>query len=82
VTVADNESADGRQLSSRRKRRSGTVFSDNCNNNLNVTFEHASLPVSGNEISKTRRTRTATYASGNSVSCSQTITLIDTTLRG
>src|SRR5438874_6222246 len=40
-----------------------------------VTFVDASLGVSGNEVSKTQRTWTATDAHTNSVSCSQTITV-------
>src|SRR5207249_7008811 len=53
------------------------VFSDTCDTNLTVTFVDASLGVSGNEVSKTQRTWTATDAHTNSVSCSQTITVID-----
>src|SRR5438552_2326970 len=53
------------------------VFSDTCDTNLTVTFVDASLPVSGNEVSKTQRTWTATDAHTNSVTCSQTITVID-----
>src|SRR5439155_23623700 len=48
-----------------------------CDTNLTVTFVDASLGVSGNEISKTQRTWTATDAHNNSVTCSQTITVID-----
>src|SRR5438477_425312 len=53
------------------------VFSDTCDTNLTVTFVDASLPVSGNEVSKTRRTWTATDAHNNSTNCSQTITVLD-----
>src|SRR5438045_790027 len=53
------------------------VFSDTCDTNLTVTFVDASLPVSGNEVSKTQRTWTAADAHTNSVTCSQTITVID-----
>src|SRR5438552_13010924 len=53
------------------------VFSDTCDTNLTVTFVDASLPVSGNEVSKTQRTWTATDTHTNSVTCAQTITVID-----
>src|SRR5207302_1883248 len=53
------------------------VFSDTCDTNLTVTCVDASLAVSGNEVSKTQRTWTATDAHTNSVTCSQTITVID-----
>src|SRR5438876_90026 len=43
------------------------VFSDTCDTNLTVTFVDASLGVSGNEVSKTQRTWTATDAHTNSV---------------
>src|SRR5207247_2089764 len=55
------------------------VFSDSCDTNLTVTFVDASLPVSGNEVSKTQRTWTATDAQNNSTNCSQTITVLDST---
>src|SRR5439155_20246985 len=51
-------------------------FSDTCDTNLTVTFVDARLAVSGNEVSKTQRTWTATDARTNSVTCCQTITLI------
>src|SRR5438876_5548293 len=53
------------------------VCSEICHSNLTVTFVDASLGVSGNEVSKTQRTWTATDAHTNSVTCSQTITVID-----
>src|SRR5438477_9841307 len=53
------------------------VFSDTCDTNLTVTFVDASLGVSGNEVSKTQRTWTATDAHTNSVTCSQSITVMD-----
>src|SRR5207247_4239428 len=53
------------------------VFNDTCDTNLTVAFVDASLGVSGNEVSKTQRTWTATDAHTNSVTCSQTITVID-----
>src|SRR5205814_8623539 len=53
------------------------VFNDTCDTNLTVTFVDASLGVSGNEVSKTQRSSTATDAHTNSVTCSQTITVID-----
>src|SRR5439155_8457119 len=55
------------------------AFSDTCDTNLTVTFADASLPVSGNEVSKAQRTWTATDAHNNSTTCSQTITVIDST---
>src|SRR5206468_2330401 len=54
-------------------------FSDSCDGNLAVTFADLALPVSGNEVSKTKRTWTATDAHNNSVTCNQTITVIDST---
>src|SRR6185436_2080104 len=53
------------------------TFSDMCDSTLTVTFADTSLPVSGKETTKTRRTWTATDDSGNSVSASQTITVED-----
>src|SRR5206468_4381945 len=55
------------------------VFSDTCDTNLTVTFVDANLPVSGNEVSKTQRTWTASDAQNNSATCSQTITVLDST---
>src|SRR5438477_4471693 len=53
------------------------VFSDTCDTNLTVTFVDASLPLSGNEVSKTQRTWTASDAHNNSTNCTQTITVLD-----
>src|ERR671924_656800 len=55
------------------------VFNDLCDANLTVTFADETLPVSGNEVSKTKRTWTATDANNHSANCSQTITVRDTT---
>src|SRR5439155_408087 len=55
------------------------AFSDTCNTNLTVTFADEALPVSGNEVSKTKRTWTATDEHNNSTTCSQTIAVLDTT---
>src|SRR5213075_306672 len=52
-------------------------FSDACGTNLTVTFADEALAVSGNQISKTKRTWTATDAHNNSTTCSQTITVLD-----
>ena len=54
-------------------------FSDACDSSLTVAFADVTLPVSGNELSKTKRTWTATDAHNNSATCSQTITVIDGT---
>src|SRR6185295_17131540 len=55
------------------------TFSDACDNNLTITFADQVLAVSGKEVSKTKRTWTATDAHNNSATCSQTITVSDTT---
>ncbi|MDF1714597.1 MAG: DUF5011 domain-containing protein [Akkermansiaceae bacterium] len=55
------------------------VFNDVCDPDLEVTSADENLPVSGQEVSKTRRTWTATDDAGLSVSTSQTITVQDTT---
>src|SRR6185503_13518759 len=55
------------------------TFNDTCDSTLTVTFADTSLPVSGKEMTKTRRTWTATDDNGNSVSTSQTITVEDNT---
>ena len=55
------------------------VFADTCDQELTVASSDESLPVSGQETSKTKRTWTATDDHGNSVSTSQTITVVDTT---
>src|SRR6185503_14873735 len=52
-------------------------FSDACDSNLTITFADQVLAVSGNEVSKTKRTWTATDAQTNSATCSQTITVLD-----
>ncbi|MCI0537304.1 MAG: HYR domain-containing protein [Verrucomicrobiales bacterium] len=44
-----------------------------------ITSADEALPVSGNEISKTKRIWTATDDLGQSISTSQTITVVDTT---
>ena len=41
-----------------------------CDANLTITFADETLAVSGNELSKTKRTWTATDARNNSVSLS------------
>src|SRR5437773_10827868 len=53
------------------------VFSDTCDTNLTVTFVDASLGVSGNEVSRTQRTWTATDSPSTTLFRSQTITVID-----
>src|SRR5207248_10004842 len=55
-------------------------FSDACGTNLTVTFADQALAVSGNQVSKTKRTWTATDAHNNTATCSQTITVNDTTV--
>src|SRR5205814_8995806 len=52
-------------------------FSDRCVTNLTVTFADEALALSGNEVSKTKRTWTATDAHNNSTTCSQTIPVLD-----
>ena len=54
-------------------------FDDACDEDLEVTSVDESLPVSGQEVTKTRRTWTATDDAGLSISTSQTITIVDTT---
>src|SRR2546426_33060 len=54
-------------------------FSDACGTNLTVTFADAALAVSGNQVSKTKRTWTATDVHNNSTTCTQTITVTDNT---
>src|SRR4030095_4775829 len=44
---------------------------------LTVSFADEALAVSGNQVSKTKRTWTATDSHNNSTTCSQTITVID-----
>src|SRR5436309_11406825 len=51
---------------------------DACGTNLTVTFADEALTLSGNQVSKTKRTWTATDAHNNSTTCSQTITVLDT----
>src|SRR6185436_9373907 len=53
------------------------TFSDACDNNLTITFADETLAVSGKEVSKTKRTWTATDAHNNAATCSQTITVTD-----
>src|SRR6266536_746811 len=55
------------------------TFSDACDSNLTVTFADEVLTISGNQVSKTKRTWTATDAHNNSTTCSQIITVIDST---
>src|SRR5204862_5492290 len=50
------------------------VFSDACDANLTVTFADAALGVSGNEVSKIKRTRSEEGRVGNSATYSQTMT--------
>src|SRR5437763_2202729 len=52
-------------------------FTDACGTNLTVTFADEALAVSGNQVSKTKRTWTATDAHNNSTTCSQIITVLD-----
>src|SRR5213075_2725283 len=52
-------------------------FSDACGTNLTVTFADETLALTGNQVSKIKRTWTATDAHNNSTTCSQTITVID-----
>src|SRR5436189_5137609 len=56
-----------------------TLFqsSDACGANLTVTFADETLALTGNQVSKIKRTWTATDAHNNSTTCSQTITVID-----
>src|SRR5439155_4389522 len=51
-------------------------FSDACGTNLTVTSADEALALSGNEVSTTKRTWTATDAHNNSTTCSQTITVL------
>jgi hypothetical protein len=55
------------------------TFFEACDPNLIISFADASLPVAFPAASAVQRTWTATDHCGNSVSCSQTITLLDTT---
>src|SRR5207247_538069 len=52
-------------------------FSGACDTNLTLTCADEALAVSGNQVSKTKRTWTATDAHNNSTTCSQTITVLD-----
>src|SRR5207247_739261 len=52
-------------------------FSHGCGTYLTVTFADEACAVSGNQVSKTKRTWTATDAHNNSTTCSQTITVLD-----
>lgn len=54
------------------------TFSDECDTNLTVTFADQNLPASCPAVSKIKRTWTATDDGGNTVQCSQTITVQDT----
>ncbi|MDW8241470.1 MAG: FG-GAP-like repeat-containing protein [Acidobacteriota bacterium] len=54
------------------------TFSDECDTNLTVTFADQNLPASCPVVSKVRRTWTASDDGGNTVQCSQTITVHDT----
>jgi hypothetical protein len=55
------------------------TFSDTCDTSLTVTFVDETLPASCPAISKVKRTWTAKDDCNNSVTCSQTITVQDTT---
>ncbi len=55
------------------------TFSDNCDPNLTITVNDVTTPGSCPGTFSRTRTTTATDDCGNSVSCSQTITVVDTT---
>jgi hypothetical protein len=55
------------------------IFGDSCDSSLAITETDEDLLVSGRELSRTRRTWVATDDAGQSVSVSQTITVVDTT---